>query len=75
MKHVVLLPGDGTDSVRKSINVSKSDAKSLEEAVRSAVQKASSGDKILLSPGFTSFGMFKNEFDRGDQFVELVNNL
>jgi UDP-N-acetylmuramoylalanine--D-glutamate ligase len=30
---------------------------------------------VLLSPGFTSFGMFLNEFDRGDQFRALVRAL
>lgn len=30
---------------------------------------------IILSPGFASFGMFKNEFDRGEQFVKLVRKL
>ena len=27
---------------------------------------------VLLSPGCASFGMFRNEFDRGDQFRSLV---
>jgi len=33
------------------------------------------GDVILVSPGFTSFGMFLNEFGRGDQFRALVRAL
>jgi len=30
---------------------------------------------ILLSPGAASFGIFKNEFDRGDQFQKLILKL
>jgi len=26
----------------------------------------------VLSPGFASFNLFKNEFDRGEQFRKLV---
>jgi len=32
-------------------------------------------DTIFLSPAAASFGMFKNEFDRGDQFNKVVKNL
>ena len=45
---------------------------SLEDAVIQAVRISSPGTTVLLSPGFASFGMFKNEFDRGDRFRELV---
>ena len=34
-----------------------------------ALAAAKPGDIILLSPGATSFGIFKNEYDRGDQFT------
>ena len=30
---------------------------------------------VLLSPGFTSFGMFLNEFDRGERFRTAVQAL
>ena len=40
-----------------------------------ARELATTGDVVLLSPGCASFGMFKNEFERGDQFRELVLNL
>lgn len=30
---------------------------------------------VVFSPGATSFGMFKNEFDRGDTFMTEVKNI
>ena len=47
----------------------------LAEAVSAARAAAEPGDVVLLSPGFTSFGMFLNEFDRGDQFRAVVTEL
>jgi UDP-N-acetylmuramoylalanine--D-glutamate ligase len=44
----------------------------LARAVDEARAAATAGDVVLLSPGFTSFGMFLNEFDRGNRFRELV---
>jgi UDP-N-acetylmuramoylalanine--D-glutamate ligase len=44
-------------------------------AMDEAVSLARPGDVLLFSPGFTSFGMFLNEFDRGDQFVAYVRKL
>ena len=40
-----------------------------------AVSFTKPGDVLLFSPGFTSFGMFLNEFDRGDHFVAYVRSL
>ncbi len=48
---------------------------SMAEAVAAARQAATAGDVVLLSPGFTSFGLFLHEFDRGDQFRAQVNAL
>lgn len=41
---------------------------SMTEAVDYHRSHAKKGDIVLLSPGCASFGLFKNEFDRGDQF-------
>lgn len=73
-KHVSLLAGSGTDRVKDSLP----DAPvfdSLEEAVADARSHAEPGDTVLLSPAFASFGMFKNEYDRGDQFTAIVKGL
>ncbi|MBA7709659.1 UDP-N-acetylmuramoylalanine--D-glutamate ligase [subsurface metagenome] len=47
----------------------------LKVGVEIALQQAKANDLILLSPAAASFGMFKNEFDRGDQFNKIVKNL
>ncbi len=49
--------------------------KNMAEAVKSALGFAVSGDRILMSPAFASFGLFKNEYDRGDQFNKIVKGL
>lgn len=36
---------------------------------------AEKGDTVLFSPAFVSFGTFKNEYDRGRQFVKIVSEL
>jgi UDP-N-acetylmuramoylalanine--D-glutamate ligase len=43
----------------------------MRQAVRAAFSFAKKGDIILLSPAAASFGMFKNEFDRGRQFIRF----
>jgi len=50
-------------------------AASLEEAVRLARGHARAGDVVLFSPGTSSFDMFKNYADRGDQFRNLIQSL
>jgi UDP-N-acetylmuramoylalanine--D-glutamate ligase len=45
------------------------------EAVVAARSEAGPGDVILLSPGCASFGLFRDEFDRGDRFREAVDAL
>ena len=50
-------------------------AASLEEAVQIAWSIAKPGETVLLSPGTSSFDMFKSYADRGDQFRALVHAL
>ena len=47
----------------------------MRQAVRLAYVSAKPGDAVLLSPGAASFGLFKHEFDRGEQFVRAVRRL
>ena len=47
----------------------------FEEAVKTASEKAESGDIVTLSPACASFDMFKNFMKRGERFKELVMNL
>jgi UDP-N-acetylmuramoylalanine--D-glutamate ligase len=49
--------------------------KDMKLAIALARQIATKKDTIVLSPGAASFGLFKNEFDRGDQFVRAVKKM
>ncbi len=74
LKAVLILAGTGTDRIKPLVEKHVMyDA--FSEAVLDAAGLATPGDSVLLSPGFASFGMFKNEFDRGDQFTAMVRGL
>jgi UDP-N-acetylmuramoylalanine--D-glutamate ligase len=49
--------------------------RSLERAVEIARAQAQPGELVLFSPGTSSFDMFKNYADRGNQFRHLVQQL
>jgi UDP-N-acetylmuramoylalanine--D-glutamate ligase len=49
--------------------------RSLEKALELAREQATSGDIVLFSPGTSSFDMFQNYADRGNQFRQLVQKL
>jgi UDP-N-acetylmuramoylalanine--D-glutamate ligase len=50
-------------------------ASSLSDAILRARAGAQSGDVVLFSPGTSSFDMFKNYADRGNQFRQFVQAL
>jgi UDP-N-acetylmuramoylalanine--D-glutamate ligase len=62
-KKTILLPGTGTEKL-KAFKIQAVAALNLQEALKEAMKGAQKGDSILFSPGFTSFGLFKNEYDR-----------
>lgn len=50
-------------------------ADDLRQAVRTASREALPGDAVILAPGCSSFDMFRDFEDRGDQFKRLVREL
>ena len=79
-KSLVLLKGTGTERIKKFLPITGyrlpfTEVFSIREAVELARKKSRKGDIILLSPACASFGMFINEFDRGDQFKKIVKQL
>lgn len=75
---LVLLKGAGTERIKKIIadcRLPIAEVNSMADAVGVAKASAKKGDIVLLSPACASFGMFKNEFDRGDQFRKIIRKL
>ena len=75
---IFLLPGNASDKMRVAFQKMKldfQDCANLGEALTQASQMAKKGDAVILSPGGTSFGQFKNEFDRGEKFRKAVSAL
>lgn len=48
---------------------------SLVDAVHQAIEDATNGDVVLLSPACSSFDMFSNYIERGDEFKRIVRGL
>jgi len=76
---VVLLPGSGTmrerHALREIDGLTVLSAPSVEEAVRSALDHANKGDKVLFSPAFAAGGMDRSRHERGERFVRAVRSL
>lgn len=83
-KQFILFNGEATEKLLSALkaHLPKNDDRrsftvvaDMTEAVALAHKSAEPGDVVLLSPGAASFGIFKNEFDRGEQFRIAVRAL
>ena len=84
-RDVILLKGTGTDELLPALQDASQKLgitspvhgvfDDFTAAMNAAVSFTHPGDVLLFSPGFTGFGMFLNEFDRGDKFVAYVRQL
>ncbi|HET9014204.1 MAG TPA: UDP-N-acetylmuramoyl-L-alanine--D-glutamate ligase [Thermomicrobiaceae bacterium] len=80
VKGVVLLDGSATPEFRRLLDVAGAHPvlgpfSVMDEAVRAATALAVAGDVVLLSPGVASFGIFRDEFERGEAFRRAVERL
>jgi UDP-N-acetylmuramoylalanine--D-glutamate ligase len=73
----VIVIGEARPVIRKNLGCLSNifAEETLEAAVLSAFRNAAKGEKILLSPGCSSFDMFKNYEERGRIFKEICSSL
>lgn len=69
--------GQAANKIKKELfpDIEVEIVETLELAVKKAASVAVSGDSVLLSPGCSSFDMFKDYKDRGNAFKRCVNLL
>jgi len=78
---IALLKGDATLVLHEGIASAGGEDKivgtfdDLRSAVHRLLEGAAPGDVVLLSPACASFGMFRNEFHRGECFIEIVREI
>lgn len=75
LRAVLLLEGTATPMLQAQLSGQTATFTSLDDAIAAAAELGMPGDTVLLSPGAASFGMFRNEFHRGEEFRRLVGAL
>ncbi len=76
VNNLILLDGNGTRRlIKEGIGEGFKVFNNLRDAVYHAYRVSKPSSKILLSPGFASFGMFFNEFHRGNEFKSIVREI
>jgi len=73
----VILFGECRAKIKKAIGTSAPVyySTSLENTIKAALRRAVPSDVIIFSPGATSFDMFENYRERGDEFDRIVKKL
>lgn len=77
---IVFLPGSATVTLQTSLRTLKYrqpiiTVQSMPSALSTALAVAERQQEIILSPGAASFGIFRHEFDRGEQFNRAIKKL
>jgi len=78
---IALLAGDGTGQINTGLIQMGAKDKivgifdSLKCATLRLLEEAQAGDVVLLSPACASFGMFQNEFHRGEAFMAVFDDI
>ena len=82
VKSLILIGQTATkiyDAVKKELEIQNRQldihmCETFQESLQLAKRIAKSGQVVLFSPASTSFDMFKDMYDRGNQFKNIVNN-
>lgn len=83
VKELYFLAGTATDKILPELdkagikyNGPYSSLKELLDSLKADIADQTGSDEVVVfSPGATSFGMFNNEFDRGNQFMNGIKEL
>ena len=83
IKNMILFPDTGT-KIWKAVSlkiknlklkIRKFDTDNMQDAIETAFKRTTPGKIVLLSPASSSFNMFRDYADRGDQFRDWVRKL
>lgn len=75
IKFTLLFSGGATNKLRECFPPrfeNYTETLSMKTAFNIAMNHAEAGDIVILSPGAASFGVFNNEYERGDQYLRHI---